>query len=170
MIVYTARKTVWSQASAHFWENSSGREEASAFYRPATSRFCHSLQKSPCGNRLPAKARWQLWMRSLSPSLPTVTTLCRDLDQNANLRPFSYPCSTCLSFHKDEVLIFLCAASNDDGVPTHYSPRGSHTDGHHFDSNLVLESINPLHISRVEDMLQVPTYSLWWPISDKCLI
>lgn len=34
---------------------------------PATSRFCHSLQKSPCGSRLPAKARRQLRMRSLLP-------------------------------------------------------------------------------------------------------
>lgn len=65
-------------------------------------------------------------------------------------RPFPAPCSTglpdpALSFHKAEVLIFLYAAPDDDGVPTHYPPRGRHTDGHHLENNLALESINPLY-------------------------
>lgn len=145
MTVYTARKTVWSRAFPPLlrklkWQ----RRSKSVLQTQQPADSVTVFRRAPCGNRLPAKARDNSEWGHCPPLYPR-SPLCRDLDQNANpqaflLSVFNRPPRSC-----PEVLIFLGAASDDDGVATHYSPRGRHTDGHHFESNLVLELINPLY-------------------------
>lgn len=122
------RKPQWQRRNEHILQTQQPADSGTAFRGAPAETESHLKQKDT----------FVLCHLSLS----TVTAVCRDLDQNANLTfllaMFNTSTQSCPVFTRLNFL--LCTASLHDGVPTRvHSPGGSQTDGSHFESHLVLQ-------------------------------